>query len=87
MEKKIIGKKIGMTQIFVENGEMLPVTVIEAGPCAVMQIKTADKEGYNAVQLGFGSTKEKNVCETITCGNLFVSFTLSTNTLILLPGL
>lgn len=65
MEKKILGKKIGMTQIFAENGEMLPVTVIEAGPCAVMQIKTADKEGYNAVQLGFGSIKEKNVSKAL----------------------
>ena len=65
MEKKIIGKKIGMTQIFAENGEMIPVTAIEAGPCAVMQIKTADKEGYNAVQLGFGSIKEKNVSKAL----------------------
>ena len=65
MEKKIIGKKIGMTQIFTENGEMCPITVIEAGPCAVMQIKTADKEGYNAVQLGFGSLKEKNVSKAL----------------------
>lgn len=61
MEKKILGKKLGMTQIFAENGEMLPITVIEAGPCAVVQIKTADKEGYNAVQLGYGDIKEKNV--------------------------
>ncbi len=61
MEKNILGKKIGMTQIFAENGEMLPITVIEAGPCAVTQIKTADKEGYDAVQLGFGAIKEKNV--------------------------
>ncbi len=65
MEKKIIGKKIGMTQIFADNGEMIPVTVIEAGPCAVMQIKTADKEGYNAVQLGFGSIKEKNTSKAL----------------------
>ena len=61
MEKSILGKKIGMTQIFAENGEMLPITVIEAGPCAVVQIKTADKEGYDAVQLGFGEIREKNV--------------------------
>lgn len=61
MEKNILCKKIGMTQIFADNGEMIPVTVIEAGPCAVTQIKTADKEGYNAVQLGFGDIKEKNV--------------------------
>ncbi len=61
MEKNILGRKIGMTQIFADNGEMIPVTVIEAGPCAVTQIKTADKEGYNAVQLGFGDIKAKNV--------------------------
>lgn len=61
MEKSILGKKIGMTQIFAENGEMLPITVIEAGPCAVVQIKTADKEGYDAVQLGFGDIRDKNV--------------------------
>lgn len=65
MEKNILGKKIGMTQIFAENGEMLPVTVIEAGPCAVTQIKTADKEGYNAVQLGFGAIKDKNVTKPL----------------------
>lgn len=65
MEKNILGKKIGMTQIFAENGEMIPVTVIEAGPCAVTQIKTADKEGYNAVQLGFGDIKVKNVTKPL----------------------
>lgn len=65
MEKNILGKKIGMTQIFADNGEMIPVTVIEAGPCAVTQIKTADKEGYNAVQLGFGDIKEKNVSKAL----------------------
>ena len=53
----IIGKKIGMTQIFREGGKVEAVTAIEAGPCAVIQIKTADKEGYNAVQLGFGQAK------------------------------
>ena len=53
----IIGKKIGMTQIFKDSGKVEAVTAIEAGPCAVIQIKTADKEGYNAVQLGFGHAK------------------------------
>ncbi len=53
----IIGRKLGMTQIFGENGKVEPVTAIEAGPCVVTQIKTAAKEGYNAVQLGFGQTK------------------------------
>ena len=65
MEKKILGKKIGMTQIFTETGVMIPVTVIEAGPCAVVQIKTADKEGYDAVQLGFGTKKEKNTTKPL----------------------
>ena len=51
--KAIIGKKVGMSQIFDENGRVIPVTVIEAGPCAVVQKKTSEKEGYNAVQLGF----------------------------------
>ena len=50
--KAIIGKKVGMSQIFDENGKVIPVTVIEAGPCTVVQKKTSDKEGYEAVQLG-----------------------------------
>ena len=49
--KAIIGKKVGMSQIFDENGKVIPVTVIEAGPCVVVQKKTAEKDGYNAVQL------------------------------------
>ena len=53
MKKGIIGKKIGMTQIFDAKGNAIPVTVIEAGPCAVTQIKTTEKDGYEAVQLGF----------------------------------
>jgi large subunit ribosomal protein L3 len=53
----IIGKKLGMTQIFEENGTVVPVTVVEAGPCPVVQIRTAEKEGYTAVQLGFGQKK------------------------------
>ena len=56
----IIGRKLGMTQIFRDNGEAEAVTAIEAGPCAVTQIKTATKDGYNAVQLGFGETKRLN---------------------------
>ena len=50
--KAIIGKKVGMSQIFDENGHVIPVTVIEAGPCTVVQKKTSEKEGYNAVQPG-----------------------------------
>ncbi len=57
MVKGIIGKKLGMTQIFKENGEMEPVTAIEAGSCAIIQVKTSVKDGYNAVQLGFGAAK------------------------------
>lgn len=59
--KGIIGKKIAMTQIFSEEGKSIPVTVIEAGPCVVTQIKTVDKEGYNALQLGFGEAGEKRL--------------------------
>lgn len=57
MFQGIIGRKLGMTQIFRDNGEAEAVTAIEAGPCTVTQIKVADKEGYNAIQLGFGETK------------------------------
>jgi large subunit ribosomal protein L3 len=56
----IIGRKIGMTSIFSAEGKSLPCTVIEAGPCVVTQIKTQDRDGYEAVQLGFGEKKEKN---------------------------
>ena len=61
MKKAIIGKKIGMTQIFDENGKVVPVTVIEAGPCVVTQKKTKEKDGYAAVQLGFGDVEEKKL--------------------------
>jgi len=59
--KGLIGKKIGMTQIFDETGKSIPVTVIEAGPCTITQIKTMEKDGYKALQLGFGDIKEKKV--------------------------
>ncbi|HEX8693298.1 MAG TPA: 50S ribosomal protein L3 [Longimicrobium sp.] len=55
----IIGRKLGMTQIFDESGAVVPVTVIEAGPCPVVQVRTREKEGYSAVQLGFGEQKER----------------------------
>ena len=58
-EKGIIGKKLGMTQIFLENGNVIPVTVIEAGPCTVIQKKTPDNDGYSSVQLGFAALTEK----------------------------
>lgn len=60
MAKGILGKKIGMTQIFEADGRMIPVTVVEAGPCLVVQNKTEETDGYNAVQLGFGELKEKH---------------------------
>ena len=61
MKKALIGKKVGMTQIFDENGVVIPVTVIEAGPCVVAQVKTLDNDGYEAVQLGFGDVKENKL--------------------------
>ena len=59
MKKAIIGKKIGMTQIFDANGKVVPVTVVEAGPCVVVQKKTIEKDGYEAIQVGFGDIREK----------------------------
>jgi large subunit ribosomal protein L3 len=61
MEKAIIGKKIGMTQIFDEAGRVVPVTLIQAGPCTVVQKKTAEKDGYNAIQLGFETVPERKL--------------------------
>ena len=61
MKKGIIGRKIGMTQIFDEIGNVIPVTIIEAGPCVVAQKKTAENDGYDAVQLGFMEVKEKHM--------------------------
>ncbi len=61
MKKGIIGKKIGMTQIFDESGKVIPVTVVEAGPCVVVQKKTVENDGYAAVQLGFGEAKAARV--------------------------
>lgn len=60
MVKEIYGKKIGMTQIFTEDGIAIPVTAIEAKPCTIVAKKTADKEGYNAIVVSFGEIKEKN---------------------------
>lgn len=59
MSRGILGKKIGMTQIFVEDGRLIPVTVIEAGPCYVLQKKTEASDGYNAIQVGFDEKREK----------------------------
>ena len=63
--KKILGKKLGMTQIFIEDGTVIPVTVIQAGPLKVIQKKVAEKEGYNAIQVGFADMKEKKVNKPI----------------------
>ena len=61
MNKGLIGKKLGMTEIFDEQGKVIPVTVIEAGPCVVAQVKTVETDGYNAIQLGFGDVKESKI--------------------------
>ncbi|MBM3916425.1 MAG: 50S ribosomal protein L3 [Sphingomonadales bacterium] len=61
----IIGRKIGMTSIFSAEGKSMPCTVIEAGPCVVTQVKTQDRDGYDAVQLGFGTRKEKNTSNAL----------------------
>lgn len=66
MKKGIIGKKIGMTQIFDEKGNVIPVTVVEAGPCVVVQKKTLDNDGYEAVQVGFGDQKPQRVTKPLT---------------------
>jgi large subunit ribosomal protein L3 len=57
----ILGRKLGMTQIFMDNGEACPVTVVEAGPCCIVQVKTADNDGYEAVKMGFLEVKEKKL--------------------------
>jgi len=61
MDKAIIGKKLGMSQIFTADGKVIPVTVVEAGPCAVVQIKTKENDGYDAIQVGFGTVKESRI--------------------------
>jgi len=65
MDKAIIGKKIGMTQIFTKEGVVIPVTVVEAGPCHVVQVKTKENDGYEAVQIGFGEKKEKKTTKAL----------------------
>ena len=61
MNKTLVGKKIGMTQVFDETGKVIPVTVIEAGPCIIAQVKTVETDGYNAIQLGYGEVKESKL--------------------------
>ncbi|MDD3118789.1 MAG: 50S ribosomal protein L3 [Victivallales bacterium] len=63
--KGLIGKKLGMTQVYSEQGILTPVTVIEAGPCVVVDVKTAEKDGYSALQLGYGRRKAKNVSKPV----------------------
>ena len=63
--KAILGKKIGMSQVFDQQGELIPVTVIEAGPCTVVEKRTLEKDGYLAVQLGFGFVKERRVTKPL----------------------
>ncbi|MCL2300871.1 MAG: 50S ribosomal protein L3 [Firmicutes bacterium] len=65
MEKALIGKKLGMTQVFDEKGNVVPVTVIEAGPCPVVYLKTRENDGYEAVQLGFGDIRVKKVTKPL----------------------
>lgn len=66
MKKAIVGKKIGMTQIFTEDGRLVPVTVIEAGPCTVVQTKNVESDGYDAVQVGFGDMPEARAKKLLT---------------------
>ena len=66
MKKAILATKVGMTQIFDENGVLIPVTVLQAGPCVVTQVKTVENDGYSAVQVGFGDAKEKIIKKDVT---------------------
>ena len=66
MKKAILATKVGMTQIFTEDGALVPVTVLQAGPCVVTQVKTAENDGYSAVQVGFVDKKERIVKFEIT---------------------
>ncbi|MFP4281690.1 MAG: 50S ribosomal protein L3 [Opitutales bacterium] len=65
MKTTLIGKKIGMTQVYGEDNQLVPVTVIEAGPCPVIQVKTTESDGYNAIQIGYGVKKEKNTSKAL----------------------
>ena len=74
MKKGIIGRKLGMTQLFDEKGKVIPVTVISAGPCVVVQKKTNEKNGYEAVQLGFSDIAERKLNKSKREGKNKVSF-------------
>jgi len=66
MNKAILATKVGMTQIFDESGVLVPVTVLQAGPCVVTQVKTVENDGYSAVQVGFGEAKDKVITKDVT---------------------
>lgn len=83
--KGIIGKKVGMTSIFDETGKHIPCTVVELGPCVVTQVKTSETDGYEAVQLGFGSKKEKNTSKAML-GHFEKSGTAPKSTLVEFRG-
>src|SRR5262249_57848645 len=61
----LIGRKVGMTQLFDEKGDVVPVTVVEAGPCTVTEVRTGERDGYTALQLGFGTNKEKRFTKPV----------------------
>lgn len=65
MKISLLGKKIGMTQVFDDNNRLIPVTVVEAGPCPVLQVKTTESDGYNAIQIGFGAQKPQRVSKAM----------------------
>ena len=65
MSKAILGKKLGMTQIFTEEGAVVPVTVVEASPNVVVRVKTVDTDGYNSIQIGYGDIKEKHLTKPV----------------------
>jgi large subunit ribosomal protein L3 len=65
MRQTILGRKLGMTQVFDHQGDAIPVTIVQAGPCTVLQVKTVEKDGYNAIQLGFGDMKEKHTTKPL----------------------
>lgn len=65
MSTLLLGKKVGMTQVYIESGSVVPVTVIEAGPCPVVQVKTPEKDGYSAIQIGYGKKKAKNTSQAL----------------------
>ena len=65
MSKAILGKKLGMTQVFTSEGKLVPVTVVEATPSVVVRVKTVETDGYNAIQLGYGSIKEKHLTKPV----------------------